>query len=83
MDMAKFLKTTANTLVALNIVRLLVRDMAVEVRGDAMAIRSHAIAAVERRPYRAAGAATAAGLALGLMLHTLANMAAATARKKK
>jgi hypothetical protein len=83
MDMAKFLKATANTLVAVNIVKLLVRDMAVEVRGDAAAIRSRAIVAVQHQPYRAAAAATALGLVLGLMLHTLGNVAASADRKKR
>jgi ElaB/YqjD/DUF883 family membrane-anchored ribosome-binding protein len=82
MDMAKLLKTVANTLVAAHIAKLVARDMVVEVRGDAKAIRSRAVTAAERRPYRAAGAAVTFGLALGLLLHALGHAAASSARKK-
>jgi ElaB/YqjD/DUF883 family membrane-anchored ribosome-binding protein len=82
MNMAKLLKMVANTLIAAHIAKLVARDIAVEVRGDAAAIRSRAANAVEHRPYRAAGAAATFGLALGLFLHALGHAAASSARKK-
>jgi ElaB/YqjD/DUF883 family membrane-anchored ribosome-binding protein len=82
MNMAKFLKTVANTLVAAQIAKLVARDMAAEVRTDAAALRSRAQGAVENRPYRAAGAAATIGLALGLFLHMLGHLAASPRHKK-
>ena len=68
MDMATFLKNSANCVVALSIVRLLAADLKGEFRHDRASLREKANRLLQKSPYRAAGLAAAAGALMGIML---------------
>jgi len=68
MDLATFLKTTANLMVGLSLVKLLSTDLAAEIRHDGASLRDKATWLVRKSPYRAAGIAAAAGAVTGMAL---------------
>jgi ElaB/YqjD/DUF883 family membrane-anchored ribosome-binding protein len=68
MDMATFLKNTANVLVAVSIVKLLGTDLRAEIRHDGLSLRNKADGLVRKSPYRAAGLAAAAATLTGILL---------------
>jgi ElaB/YqjD/DUF883 family membrane-anchored ribosome-binding protein len=68
MDMASFLKRTANFLVGVSVLKLLAADLKAEIRQDAAGLREKANLLVENSPYRAAGLAAAAGALTGIAL---------------
>jgi hypothetical protein len=68
MDMATFLKTTANLLVGLSVVKLLSADLGAEIRRDSASLRERVTGLVRKSPYRAAGLAAAAGAVTGMAL---------------
>jgi ElaB/YqjD/DUF883 family membrane-anchored ribosome-binding protein len=68
MDMASFLRRTANFLVAVSVVKLLTMDLKAELRHDSAGLREKANGLVRKSPYRAAGVAAAAGALTGMML---------------
>jgi ElaB/YqjD/DUF883 family membrane-anchored ribosome-binding protein len=68
MDMASFLKRTANLLVGVSVLKLLAADLKAEIRQDAAGLREKANLLVENSPYRAAGLAAAAGALTGIAL---------------
>jgi ElaB/YqjD/DUF883 family membrane-anchored ribosome-binding protein len=68
MDMAKFLKDSANLVIGAAIIRLVAGDLAAEVRKDLGTLRRQSNAMVSRSPYRVAGAATVMGILAGMML---------------
>lgn len=68
MDMAELLKRSANVLVGVSMLKLIADDLRVEIRHDAVEVGARSKAALERSPYRAAGAAAALGLMAGWMI---------------
>jgi ElaB/YqjD/DUF883 family membrane-anchored ribosome-binding protein len=68
MDMATFLKRTANLVVGLSMVKLLGADLGAEIRHDTANLREKASRLVRQSPYRAAGLAAAAGAVTGMAL---------------
>jgi hypothetical protein len=68
MDLATFLKTTANLLVVVSAVKLLSSDLASEIRRDSTSLREKATWMLRKSPYRAAGLAAAAGAVTGMAL---------------
>ena len=68
MNMATFLKGTANLLMAVSLVKLLAHDLGEEVRQDAAGVGEKTQALVRRSPYRAAASAAALGLLTGILL---------------
>lgn len=68
MDMASFLKRTANLLVGVSVLKLLAADLKAEIRQDAAGLREKANLLVENSPYRAAGLAAAVGALTGIAL---------------
>lgn len=68
MDMATFLKNTANVLVGVSVVKLLTADLKAEIRHDSASLREKANWLVHKSPYRAAGLAAAAGALTGFVL---------------
>jgi len=66
MDMATFLKNSANFLVAASVVKWLAADLNAEIRHDTGSLRESANRLIQRSPYRAAGLAAAAGALLGI-----------------
>lgn len=68
MDMAELLKRSANVLVGISLLKLVAGDLRAEVRHDAAEVGARSKAALERSPYRAAGAAAALGVMAGWMI---------------
>jgi ElaB/YqjD/DUF883 family membrane-anchored ribosome-binding protein len=68
MDMATFLRVTANVLVGFSLVKLLSADLRAEIGHDTASLREKANWLVKKSPYRAAGLAAAAGAVTGLAL---------------
>jgi ElaB/YqjD/DUF883 family membrane-anchored ribosome-binding protein len=68
MDMATLLKTTANFVVGLGVVKLLSADLKAEIRHDSASFRAAANRLVQNSPYRAASLAAAAGALTGIVL---------------
>jgi len=68
MNMATLLKSTANVLMGLSLVRLLARDLGAEIRHDAAAVGERTQALIQRSRYRAIGSAAALGLVAGILL---------------
>jgi hypothetical protein len=68
MDMATFLRVTANVLVGFSLVKLLSADLRAEIGHDTASLREKANWLVKKSPYRAAGLAAVAGAVTGLAL---------------
>jgi ElaB/YqjD/DUF883 family membrane-anchored ribosome-binding protein len=68
MDMASVLKKTANLLAGLRVLQWLAADLKAEIRHDAASLRDGANLFVQKSPYRAVGAAAAAGALTGILL---------------
>ena len=68
MDMATFLKRSANFLMAVSVVKWVAADLNAEIRHDTESLRERANRLVQRSPYRAAGLAAAAGALAGIAL---------------
>jgi ElaB/YqjD/DUF883 family membrane-anchored ribosome-binding protein len=68
MDMATFLRATANLLVGFSLVKLLSADLGAEIGHDTASLREKANWLVKKSPYRAAGLAAAAGAVTGMAL---------------
>ena len=68
MDMATFLKNTANVLVGVSLLKLLGADLKAEIRQDSASLRDKANGLVQKSPYRAAGLAAATGALTGIVL---------------
>jgi ElaB/YqjD/DUF883 family membrane-anchored ribosome-binding protein len=68
MDMARFLKRSANLLVGITLIKLIGEDLRAEIRQDAQAARVRTAALVRRSPYRAAGTAAALGVFAGMWM---------------
>jgi ElaB/YqjD/DUF883 family membrane-anchored ribosome-binding protein len=68
MDMATFLKKSANFLMAVTVVKWVVADLNAEIRHDTESLRERADRLIQRSPYRAAGFAAAAGALAGIAL---------------
>ena len=68
MDMATFLKVTANLLVGFSLVKLLSADLGAEIGHDTASLREKANGLVQKSPYHAAGLAAAAGAIAGMAL---------------
>lgn len=68
MNMATFLKGSANVLMTMSLVKLLAHDLGSEVRHDAAEVSHRTQALVRRSPYRAAVSAAALGLLVGILL---------------
>jgi ElaB/YqjD/DUF883 family membrane-anchored ribosome-binding protein len=67
-DMATFLKSAANVLVGVSLIRLLSADFKTEIRHDSAVLREKANGLVQKSPYRAAGLAAATGALTGMVL---------------
>jgi len=68
MNMATFLKSTANVLMGVSLVKLLAGDLGAEIRHDAAVVGERTRALVQRSRYRAIGSAAALGLLAGIFL---------------
>lgn len=68
MNMASFLKRSANLLVGASILKLVAGDLRSELRQDTAVLRSQTNAMIHRSPYRAAGTAAALGAVAGMLL---------------
>jgi len=68
MDMATFLKDSANLVIGATIIKLVAGDLAAEVSKELATLRRQSNAMVSRAPYHVAGAATAMGIVAGMML---------------
>ena len=68
MDMATFLKNTANVVVGVSVVKLLTADLKAEIRHDSASLRERANWLVQKSPYRAAGLVAAAAALTGFVL---------------
>jgi len=68
MDMATFLKNSANVLMAASVVKWLAADLNAEIRHDTRSLRERANRLVQSSPYRAAGLAAMAGALAGIAL---------------
>jgi hypothetical protein len=68
MDMATFLRTGANFLVGVSIVKWLAADLNAEIRHDSASLRERANWLIRKSPYRAAGLAAAVGALTGIAL---------------
>jgi ElaB/YqjD/DUF883 family membrane-anchored ribosome-binding protein len=68
MDMATFLKNSANFLMAMSVLKWLAADLNAEIRHDTESLRETANRLVQKSPYRAAGLAAAAGALAGIAL---------------
>jgi ElaB/YqjD/DUF883 family membrane-anchored ribosome-binding protein len=68
MDMATFLKKSANFLMAVSVVKWIVADLNAEIRHGTESLRERASRLVQKSPYRAAGLAAAAGALAGIAL---------------
>jgi ElaB/YqjD/DUF883 family membrane-anchored ribosome-binding protein len=68
MDMATFLKNTANLFMAVSVVKWLAADLNAEIRHDTESLRERANRLVQKSPYRAAGLAVAVGALAGVAL---------------
>jgi ElaB/YqjD/DUF883 family membrane-anchored ribosome-binding protein len=68
MDMATFLKSAANVLAGLSLVKWLSADLKAEIRHDSATLREKANWLVRKSPYRAAGLAAATGALTGMAL---------------
>jgi ElaB/YqjD/DUF883 family membrane-anchored ribosome-binding protein len=68
MDMASFLKRTANFMVGASVLKWLAADLKAEIRQDTASVREQANLAIRKSPYRAAGLAAAVGALTGIVL---------------
>jgi ElaB/YqjD/DUF883 family membrane-anchored ribosome-binding protein len=68
MNMATFLKGSANFLVGVSLLKWLAADLKAEIRNDTASLRERAHELVQHSPYRAAGLAAAAGALAGMAL---------------
>jgi ElaB/YqjD/DUF883 family membrane-anchored ribosome-binding protein len=68
MNMATLLRSTANVLMGLNLVKLLAGDVGAEIRHDATVVGERTQALIQRSRYRAIGSAAALGLLAGMFL---------------
>jgi ElaB/YqjD/DUF883 family membrane-anchored ribosome-binding protein len=68
MDMASFLKISANLLMGAVLVKYLARDASAELRKDAEALRIRSNARLRASPYGTVAAAAAMGIAGGILL---------------
>jgi ElaB/YqjD/DUF883 family membrane-anchored ribosome-binding protein len=68
MDMAMFLKQSANLFMAVSVVKWVVADLNAEIRHDTGSLRERANRLVQKSPYHAAGLAAAAGALAGIAL---------------
>jgi hypothetical protein len=68
MDMATFLKSAANVLVGVGLVKLLTADLKAEIRHDSASLRDKAKGLVQKSPYHAAGLAAVAAALTGFVL---------------
>ncbi len=68
MDMATLLKSTANVVVGVSLLKLLSTDLKAEIRQDSASLRDKANRLVQKSPYRAAGLAAATGALAGMVL---------------
>jgi hypothetical protein len=68
MNMASFLKVSANLLMGAALIKLLAGDMAAEVRRDVGTLRSRSDARLRASPYRAAAATAAMAAVAGILL---------------
>jgi ElaB/YqjD/DUF883 family membrane-anchored ribosome-binding protein len=68
MDMASFLKISANLLMGAVLVKYLARDMSLELRKDAQILRTRSDAHLRASPYGTVAAAAAIGIAGGILL---------------
>ncbi len=68
MNMAVFLKSSANLLMGLSLVKVLARDLGTEVRHDAAELSERTQALIRRSRYRAIGSAAVLGLLAGILL---------------
>jgi ElaB/YqjD/DUF883 family membrane-anchored ribosome-binding protein len=66
--MATFLRSAANILMGLNLVKLLAGDVGAELRHDVAVAGEKTQALVQRSSYRAIGSAAALGLLAGIVL---------------
>jgi ElaB/YqjD/DUF883 family membrane-anchored ribosome-binding protein len=68
MDMATLLKSAANVLVGVSIVKLLSADLKAEIRHDSASLRERTNWLIQKSPYSAAAFAAALGVLTGLVL---------------
>lgn len=68
MNMATFLRHTANVFVAVTVVKLLTADLKEEIRNDSASLREKASRLVQKSPYRVAGLTAAAAALTGFVL---------------
>ena len=68
MDLASFLKGTANFFVGVSVLKWLAGDLKAEIRHDTVSLRERANVLIQKSPYRAAGMAAAAGALTGIVL---------------
>ncbi len=68
MNMASFLKGSANFFMGVSVLRWLAADLKAEIRHDAVSLRERANVLLQTSPYRAAGVAAAAGALTGIVL---------------
>jgi ElaB/YqjD/DUF883 family membrane-anchored ribosome-binding protein len=68
MSMATLLKSAANLLMGLSLVKLVAGDLGAEFRHDAVGLGKKTEGLIRRSPYRAAGSAAALGFLAGILL---------------
>jgi hypothetical protein len=68
MDLASFLKGTANFFMGVSVLKWLAADLKAEIRHDTASLREKTNVLVQKSPYRAAGVAAAAGALTGIVL---------------
>jgi ElaB/YqjD/DUF883 family membrane-anchored ribosome-binding protein len=68
MDLASFLKRSANFFMGVSVLRWLAADLRAEIRHDSASLRDKANVLIQKSPYRAAGMAAAAGALTGIVL---------------
>jgi ElaB/YqjD/DUF883 family membrane-anchored ribosome-binding protein len=68
MSVATFLKYSANLVMGAALIKWVATDVAAEVRRDVESLQGRTQSAVRRSPYRIAGAVTAMGVIVGVLL---------------
>jgi ElaB/YqjD/DUF883 family membrane-anchored ribosome-binding protein len=68
MDMARFLKGSANLVMSVWLLRLVAGDLGRELRQEGQIARRSAETLVRRAPYGAAGAAAVLGMLIGVLI---------------
>jgi ElaB/YqjD/DUF883 family membrane-anchored ribosome-binding protein len=68
MDLASFLKKSANFFIGVSVLKWIAADLKAEIRHDGASLREKADVLIQKSPYRAAGLAAAAGALTGIVL---------------